>query len=256
MPSERPLALVTGASSGIGLAFARALAARGHDLVVVARSKTRLDELAAELDVDVEVIGADLVDAAALATVEERLRTGRPVDLLVNNAGFGTTGRFVDLPIDDEDQEIRLNVLALTRLAGAAVPGMVERRRGGIVNVASIAAFQPTPGTATYGATKAYVLSFTQALQEELRGTGVRAVALCPGFTKTEFQERANYEVKGLAARFWQTPEAVVAAALATLDGGGGVCVPGVQNKVAAAATHLVPRRFLPRVAGLISRQV
>ena len=253
-----PIALVTGASSGIGLVFARELARRGHDLVVVARSKDKLDSLATSLSsVDVEVIGADLADDAGMAVVEERLRsTERPVDLLVNNAGFGTTGRFAELPIEEEDQEIRLNVLALTRLTGAAVPGMVSRRRGAVLNVASIAAFQPTPGTATYGGTKAYVLSFTQALREELRGTGVKALVLCPGFTKTEFQERANYEVKGLAARLWQTPEDVVTAALSALDRDAGVCVPGWQNKVAAGATHLTPRRLLPRLAGIISGQV
>src|SRR5687768_10480139 len=252
-----PTALVTGASSGIGLVFSRRLAAEGHDLVVVARSVDKLEELASSLTVDVEVIGADLATDDRMATVEERLRSAdRPVDLLVNNAGFGTTGKFAELPIEEEDQEIRLNVLALTRLTGAAVPGMVARARGGVINVASIAAFQPTPGTATYGGTKAYVLSFTQALREELRGTGVKALVLCPGFTRTEFQERANYEVKGLAARFWQTPEEVVATALAALDKDAGVCVPGWQNKVAAGATHLTPRRLLPRIAGLISGQV
>jgi short-subunit dehydrogenase len=225
--------------------------------VVVARSKDKLDELASSLSVEVEVIGADLASDGGMAVVEERLRANdRPVDLLVNNAGFGTTGRFAELPIEEEDQEIRLNVLALTRLTGAAVPGMVARRRGAVLNVASIAAFQPTPGTATYGGTKAYVLSFTQALREELRGTGVKALVLCPGFTKTEFQERANYKVKGLAARLWQTPEEVVATALSALDRDAGVCVPGWQNKVAAGATHLTPRRLLPRLAGLISGQV
>ena len=248
-------ALVTGASSGIGLVFAQRLAAEGHDLVVVARSKDKLDELAASVDVGVEVIGADLSTDDGVRVVEERLRSA-PVDLLVNNAGFGTTGRFAELPIGDEDQEIRLNVLALTRLTHAGLAGMVERGSGGVVNVASIAAFQPTPGTATYGGTKAYVLSFTQALREELRGTGVKALVLCPGFTKTDFQARANYEVKGLAARFWQTPEAVVDAALSALERDAGVCVPGWQNKVAAGATHLTPRRLLPRIAGLISAQV
>jgi short-subunit dehydrogenase len=250
----RPVALVTGASSGIGAAFARSLAARGHDLVVVARTKHALDELAASVAVEVEVIAADLATDDGVAMVEARLRDG--VDLLVNNAGFGTTGKFAELPIEEEDREIRLNVLALTRLTGAAVPGMVARGRGGVVNVASIAAFQPTPGTATYGGTKAYVLSFTQALREELRGTGVKALVLCPGFTRTEFQERANYEVKGLAARFWQTPEEVVETTLSALDRDSGICVPGWQNKVAAGATHLAPRRLLPRVAGMISGQV
>jgi short-subunit dehydrogenase len=255
--TTRPVALVTGASSGIGHAFARALADRGHDLVLVARDEGRLKELAGLVATDAEVLPADLADREQLAAVEERLRDqSRPVDLLVNNAGFGTTGKFVDLPIDEEDREIRLNVLALTRLAGAALPGMIERRRGGVINVASIAAFQPTPGTATYGATKSYVLNFTQALREELRGTGVKALVLCPGFTKTEFQEHANYEVKGLATRLWQTAEAVADAGLKALDRDSGVCVPGAANKAAAAATHLVPRRLLPRVAGLISSQV
>jgi uncharacterized protein len=253
----RPLALVTGASSGIGAAFARSLAARGHDLVVVARTKEALEEVASSLAVDVEVLAADLATDVGVADVEARLRDGgRPVDLVVNNAGFGTTGKFAELPIDEEDREIRLNVLALTRLTSAALPGMVSRRSGGVINVASIAAFQPTPGTATYGGTKAYVLSFTQALREELRGTGVKALVVCPGFTRTEFQERANYEVKGLAARFWQTPEEVVEAALTALGKDAGLCVPGWQNKVAAGATHLTPRRLLPRVAGLISAQV
>ena len=251
-------ALVTGASSGIGLVFARALAARGHDLVVVARSVDKLEELASSLaNVHVEVIGADLADDTGMATVEERLRaTDRPVELLVNNAGFGTTGRFAELPVDGEAEEIRLNVLALTRLTSAAVPGMVARGRGAVLNVASIAAFQPTPGTATYGATKAFVLSFTLALREELRGTGVKAIALCPGFTVTGFQERANFELKGLAARFSQTSEQVVDAALDALDKDAGVCVPGWQNKVTAGATHLVPRRLLPRIARLVSGQV
>ena len=250
-------ALVTGASSGIGLAFARRLASEGHDLVVVARSVDKLEELAGSLAVSVEVIGADLADVAGMDVVEARLRSDeRPIDLLINNAGVGTTGKFAELPIEDEDSEIRLNVLALTRLTGAVLPGMVARRRGSVVNVASIAAFQPTPGTATYGGTKAYVLSFTQALREELRGSGVKALVVCPGFTKTDFQERANYEAKGLAARFWQTAEEVVDAALAALEKDTGVCVPGWQNKVAAGATHLAPRRVLPRIAGLISGQV
>ena len=250
-------ALVTGASSGIGLVFARRLAAQGHDLVIVARSVDKLEALAESLPVKVEVIGADLSDDADIAPVEARLRSmARPIDLLVNNAGFGTTGKFAELPIEGELEEIRLNVLALTRLTGAAVPGMVARGSGGILNVASIAAFQPTPGTATYGGTKAYVLSFTQALREELRGTGVKAMALCPGFTRTDFQERANFELKGIAARFSQTADEVVESALRALAKDAAICVPGWQNKLAAGATHLAPRRIVPRVARLISGQV
>lgn len=253
----RPRALVTGASSGIGHAFARQLAATGHDLVVVARDEARLQDLAATVGstAEVEVLVADLADASQLATVEERLRQG-DVELLVNNAGFGTTGRFWELPVKEEGREIAVNVVALTRLAAAALPSMVAAGRGGVLNVASIAAFSPTPGTATYGATKAYVLSFTQALREELRGTGVRALALCPGLTKTEFQDRAGYTAKGLAGRLWQTSETVAERALAALAADRGVCTPGFQNKAAAAATHLVPQRFQARVAGMISGQV
>src|SRR5688500_16317929 len=143
-----PTALVTGASSGIGEAYARILATKGHNLVVVARNEAKLEALAQELRVDVEVLPADLADAEQLARVEERAAKG--VDLLVNNAGFGTTGRFCELPLDREDEEIRLNVTALVRLTHAALPPMLDRRSGGIINVSSIAGFQPGPGTATY----------------------------------------------------------------------------------------------------------
>ncbi|HVF33522.1 MAG TPA: SDR family oxidoreductase [Acidimicrobiales bacterium] len=253
-----PLALVTGASSGIGHAFARCLAAAGHDLVVVARDRARLEALAASSpSVDVEVLVADLASAEGQASVEARLASDeRPVDLLVNNAGFGTTGRFWELPVDEEAREIAVNVIALTRLTAAALPAMVARRAGGVINVASIAAFSPTPGTATYGATKAYVLSFTQALREELRGTGVRALALCPGLTRTEFQERAGYEARGVGSRLWQSADEVAATALAALERDAGVCTPGLQNKAAAVAGSLVPRRLQARLAGFISGQV
>ena len=251
-----PRALVTGASSGIGDTFARRLAAAGHDLIVVARDEDRLRALAADCSgVEVEVLGADLASPEALAAVEARLDSG-DVDLLVNNAGFGTTGRFWELPVDEEAREIAVNVTALTRLSGAALPKMVARGSGGVINVASIAAFSPTPGTATYGATKAYVLSFTQALREELRGTGVKALALCPGLTKTEFQDRAGYEAKGLSGRLWQTADEVAASALSAFDRDAGVCTPGFQNKAAAAASNLVPRRLQARIAGIISGQV
>lgn len=253
-----PAALVTGASSGIGRAFATALAVRGHDLVVVARDGPRLDALQAELaPVPVEVLVADLTVTEGLARVERRLADAdRPIDVLVNNAGFGTTGRFAELPVEEEDREIRLNVLALTRLTRAALPGLLARRRGGVINVGSIASFQPTPGTATYGATKAYVLSFTQALREELRGTGVTALAVCPGMTVTEFQARAGYEVKGAGRLYSQTAEQVVASSLRAFKRDAGIHVPGVPNKIVAGSTHLVPRRLLARLARLVSAQV
>jgi uncharacterized protein len=253
-----PRALVTGASSGIGHTFARRLASTGLDLVVVARDEARLRDLAGSpacAGVDVEVLVADLADPAELARVEARA-AGDDIDLLVNNAGFGSTGRFWELPVAGEAGQIAVNVVALTRLTAAALPGMVARRSGGVLNVASIAAFSPTPGTATYGGTKAFVLSFTQALREELKGTGVKALVLCPGLTKTEFQERAGYTTKGLAGRLWQTAEEVVDSALTALERDAGICTPGFQNKAAAAATHLVPRRLQGMIAGLISGQV
>jgi hypothetical protein len=254
---SRPLALVTGASSGIGHAFARELAGKGYDLVVVARDETKLKELANSVSTEVEVLAADLTSADELAKVEARLRaTERPVGLLVNNAGFGTTGRFAELPIEDEEREIKLNVLALTRLTGAAVPGMVERKQGGVLNVASIAAFQPTPGTATYGGTKAYVLSFTLALREELRGTGVKALVVCPGFTVTEFQSRANYKVNKLMTMAAQTAEQVASSSLKALERDTGIHVPGAQNKLVASATHLLPRKLVVKVASLVSGQI
>jgi short-subunit dehydrogenase len=256
---ERPTALVTGASSGIGLEFAKQLAGSGHDVVLVARDVERLKELASQLSVtvDVEVLPADLTDVDQRAEVERRLRDdAKPIDVLINNAGLGTTGLFADLPTDGEDREIQLNVVALTRLTSAALPGMVKRGRGKIVNVASIAGFQPSPGNAVYGATKAYVISFTQALREELRGTGVHATALCPGFTKTEFQERANYETKGVGGFLWQTPEQVVRPALKAVNRNASLCTPGAQNKIAGTLVHLLPRAVQGRVARLISGQV
>lgn len=259
-PSQRPVALVTGASSGIGEAFARRLAADGHDLVVVARSADALERLAAELgsSVAVEVLAADLTKADELGRIEQRLREpgNRPVELLVNNAGFGTTGRFDQLPVDGEDEEIRLNVTALVRLAHAALPAMVANRSGGVINVSSIASFQPTPGTATYGATKAFVTSFTLALHEEMRPLGVNAMVLCPGATRTQFQERADYQDSWVPRFAWQTPDEVAAAALSAYRRGAPICTPGWTNKALAAGTHLAPKRLLARVAGLVSGQV
>jgi short-subunit dehydrogenase len=165
----------------------------------------------------VEVLVADLTQAVALRTVEERVAKDYALELLVNNAGFGTTAPFATLNPDREEAEILLNVIALVRLTRAALPGMIARNRGAIINVSSMAAFVPGPYDATYGATKAFVNSFTEALYEELRGTRVHVQALCPGFTHTEFQQRAGLDVSALPAYIWMTPEAVVEASLAAL---------------------------------------
>jgi short-subunit dehydrogenase len=257
---SRPVAMVTGASAGIGRAFAEAFAARGYDLVLVARDTARLEALAKELDAahdaTAEVLSADLSVGAQVATVETRLvDPDRPVEVLVNNAGFGTMGRFDELPISREIQEIGLNVVALTRLTHAALPAMVANGRGGVINVSSIAGYQPTPLNATYGATKAFVSSLTEAIHEELKGTGVNVMALCPGFTRTEFQERAGIDSSEIPDFLWQSSETVVAFALKAFDAGKAVCVPGALNKVTAGFSASAPSTVSRKIAGLVVRR-
>jgi short-subunit dehydrogenase len=252
-------ALVTGASSGIGRAFAEALAARGHDLVVVARRTERLRELADALQARgrvTETMTADLSSDDGLAAVAARLTDpSTPIELLVNNAGFGTSGRFWDLDADREAQEIRLNVEALVVLTHAALTAMVPRGRGGVINVSSVAGYQPTPWGATYGATKAFVSSFTNALHEELRGTGVRILTLAPGFTHTEFHAVSGDDVSQLPGVLWQSPREVVDAALRAYDRGRAVCTPGPLNTAAAVFSGSMPAGLTRRVAALAKRR-
>jgi short-subunit dehydrogenase len=252
-------ALVTGASAGIGAAFARRLARDGHDLILVARNRERLEKMARRLTHDyniaVEPLPADLTDVAELRVVEELVGAHGGLDLLVNNAGFGTVGSFHTLDTEQEEREIRLNVVALVRLARAALPGMVKRRRGAVINVSSMAGLAPTPYNATYGATKAFVNSFTEALYEELRGTGVRVQALCPGFTRTEFQERAGIDVSNVPSFAWMSAEAVVDASLDALRSGTVVCVPGVANRLVATVSGAVPRSVMRRITGVLMRE-
>jgi short-subunit dehydrogenase len=252
--------MVTGASSGIGRAFAERLARDQYDLILVARGRERLESLAAELrrarNVDVEVLPADLADSAGLAAVEARLGT-ETLDLLVNNAGFGSFGRFHTLAREGEQAQIRLNVLALVTLTHAALPAMVERGRGAVINVSSLGGEAPLPYSATYGATKAFVTSFTLALAEELRGSGVRLQALLPGFTRTEFQERAGIDSARLPSLVWLDAGEVAEASLAALGRGQVVCVPGAAYRLFAGAQRLIPRGVLGRItAGLTGRQL
>jgi short-subunit dehydrogenase len=258
---EAPVALVTGSSSGIGAAFARELARRGHDLVLVARTESRLAELAAQLDTEhgtkVEVLGADLETDAGVARVAERLTDAdRPVELLVNNAGFATSGRFHELPVDQEGAEIHLNVIAVVELTHAALGPMVARGHGGVINVSSIGAYAPTPLSATYCATKAFVSSFTNAVHEELRGTGVKAMVLAPGFTRTEFHVRAGIENTDQTPGFlWQSSDEVAEAAMKTYDKGRAVCLPGALNTIAAAFSASVPAGVSRRIAGMVAKR-
>jgi short-subunit dehydrogenase len=253
-------ALVTGASAGIGRAFAVGLAARGHDLVLVARDAARLEELAAELStahgVAADVLAADLLTDEGVTTVATRLAaTDHPVDLLVNNAGFGTYGRFADLDVAHEVEEVELNVVALLRLTHAALRAMEARRSGAILNVASLAAYQPNPISATYGATKAFVHSFTHAVREEARGTGVTVMLVCPGYTHTEFHDRAGLGPTDVPEFIWQSADTVVAAALRDLDRGRSVSIPGVLNQTAAALSSAAPAGITRRVAGMVVKR-
>ncbi len=256
----RPRALVTGASAGIGLAFVERLARDGYKLVLVARRRERLEALAKRLGGShrtvVEVLVGDLSDAGDLLTVEQRVAAVPGLDLLVNSAGFGTAGSFHALDPDTEEREILLNCLALVRLTRAALPPMVKRGSGGVINVSSMAGFLPSPYNATYGATKAFVNSFTEALAEELRGTGVAVQALCPGFTRTEFQEVADVDTSTIPRFAWMEPEPVVDASLAALKARDVVCVPGLGNRVASWTARSLPRSLVARAMGaaLVSR--
>lgn len=259
-PDARAVALVTGASSGIGEAFARALARRGDDLVLVARRAAVLGDLAARLRADhgaeVEVLAADLATEGGVSAVAERLGDPhRPVDLLVNNAGVGTMGRVWELPVDGEAAEVALNVVAVLRLTHAALGPMVARGRGGVINVSSISAYQPIPLHATYGATKAFVSSFTNAVHEELRGTGVKAMTLAPGYTRTGFQAE-GFDPQGLPDLVWQQPDEVVATALKAYARGRAVCVTGALNVATVAASSVLPAGITRKAAGAITRRV
>ena len=245
-------ALVTGASSGIGEAIARELAADSTDLVIVARNTERLTELAKELSsVDVEVLSADLGDAAALADVEKRLGDeSKPIDLLVNNAGFGTAGNLVDLPIDGQCGMIDVHITALVRLSHAAAQAMVRQGFGAILQVSAVGGSMPGPGMATYCATKAFVNSFSQSLHEELRNDGVTVTTVAPGFTATEFHERMGCAPSTSA----KTAKSVAQAALAAAAKGRVHHTPGAKNKVFVGLAKIVPHRVVRALTAAWSR--
>ncbi|MEV4611136.1 SDR family oxidoreductase [Kitasatospora sp. NPDC049258] len=236
-------ALITGATAGIGAAFARRLARDGRDLVLVARDSERLaataEELAKKYGVQVETLRADLATDEGISSVEDRLRdAARPVDILINNAGFGNRGAFLTVPVEQELDMLKVHVEAILRTTTAALPGMRERGRGGIVNVASVAAFLPR---GTYGATKAWVVSFTQGVARDLGGSGVRLQALCPGFTRTEFHQRAGMGTSNVPAWGWLSAERVVDESLRDLARGRSLSVPGKRYKLAVAVARLLP---------------
>ncbi|MBH5335329.1 SDR family NAD(P)-dependent oxidoreductase [Streptomyces pactum] len=260
-------ALITGSTAGIGAAFARRLAARGaapagrpgggFDLVLVARDEERLREQAEQLHdrhgVEVEVLRADLSREEGIAAVEARLSDPRrPVDLLVNNAGFGHRGTYLDVPMSDELEMLKVHCEAVLRLTTAAVRPMRERGRGGVVNVASVAAFLPR---GTYGASKAWVVQFTQGAARDLAASGVRLMALCPGFVRTEFHQRAGMDTGNIPEWMWLDADRLVAAALKDLARGKAVSVPDARYKTLMGLAKLAPRNALGGISSRTGRR-
>lgn len=251
---SRPVALITGPTSGIGEGFARRYAVDGYDLVLVARDVNRLERLAAELRDEqgarVEVIRADLADASDRETVAERLRAG--VRVLVNNAGFGTAGEFWSAPYEQLQAQLDVNVTAVMALTHAALPAMLAAGEGTVLNVASVAGLLPGRGS-TYSASKAWVVSFSEGLANGLGGTGVGVHVLCPGFVRTEFHARAGIDMAGTASFLWLDVDDVVRETMADIAKGRVVIIPGLQYKALTTGGRLVPRnvvRALTRVVG------
>ena len=249
-------ALVTGASSGIGAAIADQLGTAGVPTVVVARRRDRLDELA-ERHSGFEVLVADLsTDSGQGAVVERIADAERPIDLVVNCAGFGTTGTFHELDPSRLAREIAVNVGALTRLSHAALASMVPRRRGWLLNVSSVAGFQAAPRLAVYAATKAFVTTLTEGLHEEVRGTGVHVTAICPGLTRTEFQQVSSPDgaLERYPAALWMSAEDVARTGLDDVIAGKALSVPGIAYKTMVTAGGLAPRGLVRRLSGLVQR--
>jgi len=247
-------ALITGATAGLGAAFSRRLARDQHDLVLVARNSGRLDQVAGEIiaehGVRVETLPADLSTEEGCAAVAARLADDeRPIEVLINNAGVGLGDSFLDSPVEEGLQLTRLNVLAVQRLAHAALTQMVPRGRGDVINVSSVSGFTPGMRDSTYSASKAWVTAFSESLHAHTAGTGVRVMALCPGFVHTEFHERAGLSVSGVPDWLWTEADDVVRDALRAMRRGKAVCVPGRQYKALVVVARHAPRGVLRRVA-------
>lgn len=251
--TSRKTALITGASNGIGLELAKLFARDGHDLVLVARSEDKLRELAADMErthgISALVIAKDLSDTAAPAEVYEQIKAaGRRIDVLVNNAGYGSFGLFAETDLDFELKMIRLNIESLTHLSKLYVRDMIAQKSGRILNVASTASFQPGPLMAVYYASKAYVLSFSEALANELEGTGVTVTALCPGPTESGFQSVANMQNSKLVKGSIMDAKTVAEIGYRGLHDGLTVVIPGLSNKVMAGSVKFMPRKLVTKI--------
>lgn len=253
--NSRPFALITGASAGLGKEFALQLA-RSYNLVLVARRASLLQELAhrcATSGAECETMAADLLEAEDVARVEERV--AKPdIALLVNNAGFGTYGAFAELPRQGEADQVQLNIHTLVHLTHAALGTMVQRGTGSIINVASVAGYQPAPYSATYSATKTFVRYFTEAVAEEVRAKGVYLQVLCPGLTHTEFHEKAAIAKGRIPSFLWMQPSEVVSASLAAMQRRELVCIPGTINKGITALGAAIPNAASAKLAALVMR--
>ncbi|HEU5022947.1 MAG TPA: SDR family oxidoreductase [Bryobacteraceae bacterium] len=245
-----PQALVTGASSGIGETFARKLAARGFDLILAARREDKLRALAAELPVNTRIIVADLTQEDGLAATEAAIRESPDLELLVNNAGFGTLGRFWEADLHSQEQMHRLHVMAMMRLTHAALKAMVPRDRGGVINVSSVAGFAQTEGNVSYCATKAWANAFTQGLDIELHGirSKVKVQALCPGFTFSEFHDALGIDRANIPGFLWLQADAVVEASLRGLDRGEVIVIPGAVYRAGVALLRHTSHNLRKRI--------
>ena len=246
-PASRPVAVVTGASAGIGKVFAQRLAASGHDLLLVARDGIRLqrvaDDLSLQYGINAEAMAADLARDEGMRAVAGRIAQLERLDVLVNNAGFGTKGKLVNRPVAEQATMLELHVMAPMLLTRAAVPGMIARGSGTIINVSSVASFIHAAGNVNYCATKAYLRVFTEGLAIELAGTGVQVQALCPGFTRTEFHDRAAIDMKSTPAILWLTADRVVDDSLAqAARRGNPVCIPSARYKLIVLLIRYLPQ--------------
>ena len=252
-------AVITGASAGIGAEFAHQLAQYGYNLVLVARRTERLHAVAEEIlaeaaranhSIAIEILPADLTDPEALRRVENRIAALPDLALLVNNAGFGNGGKFTEVDIQLEENMAKVHILATMRLSRAALPVLIRRGHGGIINVSSIASFLPGPAAATYGASKAFLNSFSLSLQEELKGSGVRVQALCPGYTYSEFHDRIGFDRSRIPAFAWMQARPVVEESLQGLQEGQALVVPGLLNKLFYVLLEGIPFGWMTRLAG------